>query len=173
MFLIPLKVFKIFSTMCIVFPRFVLTHCLYTQLRSSYLFFQLCTFSKFCNLNFIQTKTVTSYFNSIVPSLVSLTVFVATLDPGSTRLVSLNRKHRRRTFNSFYLHFITFSFSKKCLHPNPRSDPNGGSEPEPGLLRSFYLSYRKIFINSFSCGSDIRSGQGHNHLQIQSNSIGP
>ena len=57
--------------MCIVFPRFVLTYCLHILLQSSYLFFQLYTFSKFCNLNIIQTKTATSYFSSMKPILLS------------------------------------------------------------------------------------------------------
>ena len=57
-------------------------------------------------------------------------------------------KPRGCPFNSFYLHFITFFF-QKCRDLNPRLDPKGGSEPEPGLLRHFQLSYQNIFFMLF------------------------
>ena len=54
------------------------------------------------------------------------------------------------SFNSFYLFFI-YLFFLKCQDPNPWPYPNGGSEPEPGLLRpfSFILSKHFIYIISF------------------------
>ena len=74
----------------------------------------------------------------------------------------------------FFLFSVLLNFLfQKCRNPNPWSDPNGESEPKPGLLRPFYLSYQKHFINLFSCGSGFSFEQAHNHLQIQSNSVRP
>ena len=55
------------------------------------------------------------------------------------------------SFNSFYLLFIYLLFFLKCCDPNPQPDPNGGSEPEPDLLRpfSFILSKHFIYVISF------------------------
>ena len=54
-------------------------------------------------------------------------------NPGDARLIP------------FIFRVIKFSF-QKCRDPNPRPDPNGGSEPEPGLLRRFHLSYQNILL---------------------------
>ena len=43
---------------------------------------------------------------------------------------------------------LNFLF-QKCHNPNPRLDPKGGSEPEPGLLRRFQLCYQNIFFMLF------------------------
>ena len=64
---------------------------------------------------------------------------VATPEPSPTRLASLNRNPVDARLIHFILRFIMFSF-QKCHDPNPWPDPNGGSEPKPGLLRRFHLS---------------------------------
>ena len=90
---------------------------------------------------------------------------VVTPEPDPTRLVSPNRNPGDARLILFICILFRFLF-QKCRDSNPRSDPNGGFEPEPSLLRRFYLSYQKHFINSFSCGSGFSFGQAHNHLQI-------
>ena len=57
-------------------------------------------------------------------------VNVVTPEPGSTRMASPNRNPGDARLFLF----------QKCRDPNPWLDPNGGSEPEPGLLRCFHLS---------------------------------
>ena len=54
-------------------------------------------------------------------------------NPGDARLIL------------FIFRIIKFSF-QKCRDPNPRLHPNDGSEPEPGLLRRFHLSYQNILL---------------------------
>ena len=68
------------------------------------------------------------------------TKVVASPKPGPTRLASPNQNPGNARFY-FFLFSVLFSFCfQKCRDPNPRPDPNGGSEPEPGLLRRFHLS---------------------------------
>ena len=70
---------------------------------------------------------------------------VATPEPGSTRMESPNRYPG--TLDLFLLFYVLLNFLfQKCHDPNPRPDPNGGSEPEPGLLRRFHLSYQNILL---------------------------
>ena len=70
---------------------------------------------------------------------------VATPEPGSTRMASPNRNPG--TLDLFLLFYVLLNFLfQKCRDPNPRPDPNGGSEPEPGLLRCFHLSYQNILL---------------------------
>ena len=65
---------------------------------------------------------------------------VASPKPGPTRLASPNRNPGNARFY-FFIFSVLLSFCfQKCRDPNPRPDPNGGSEPEPGLLRRFHLS---------------------------------
>ena len=97
---------------------------------------------------------------------------VATPEPGPTRLASPNRNPGDARLFLLVIVLLNFSF-QKCRDPNPRPDPNGGSEPEPGLLRRFHLSYQNIFMMSFRCGNGLRFGQAHNPLQIQCNTVGP
>ena len=60
-------------------------------------------------------------------------------------MVSPNRNPG--TLDLFLLFFVLLNFLfQKCCDPNPWPDPNGGSEPEPGLLRRFHLSYQNILL---------------------------
>ena len=70
---------------------------------------------------------------------------VATPEPDPTRMASLNRNPG--TLGLFLLFSVLLNFLfQKCRNPNPRPDPNGGSEPELGLLRRFHLSYQNILL---------------------------
>ena len=64
----------------------------------------------------------------------------------STRMADPNRFRDARLILFIYLFFF-----QKCRDPNPWLDPNGGSEPEPDLLRpfSFILSKHFIYVISF------------------------
>ena len=73
---------------------------------------------------------------------------IAMPEPGLTWLADLNRNSGTLGF-LFIFRVIKFSFKKKCRDPNPWPDPNGGSEPEPGLLRRFHLSYQNILLCHF------------------------
>ena len=65
--------------------------------------------------------------------------------PGLTRLASPNRNPGM--LGLFLLFFVLLNFLfKKCRDSNPQPDPNGGSEPDPGLLRRFHLSYQNILL---------------------------
>ena len=74
-------------------------------------------------------------------------------------------KTRGRTFNSFILHFIKFSFSKV---PRPKSParPEWRIRTGARLTPTFLFILLKRLINLFSCGSGFSFGQAHNHLQI-------
>ena len=101
-------------------------------------------------------------------------VDVATPEPGPTRLAGPNRNPgdaRLILFIYILLHFIF----QKCHDPNPRLDPKGGSEPEPGLLRCFQLSYQNIFLMLFLLKfsifeEDFSNGRPTN-IYISSNAI--
>ena len=71
---------------------------------------------------------------------------VATPEPGPTRLASPNRNPGDARFYFFLFSVLLIFFFKSCRYPNPWPDPNGGSEPEPGLLRRFHLSYQNILL---------------------------
>ena len=64
---------------------------------------------------------------------------VATPEPGPTRMESPNRNPEDTRLFLLFSVLLNFLF-QKCSDPNPWPDPNGGSEPEPGLLRRFHLS---------------------------------
>ena len=70
---------------------------------------------------------------------------VATPEPCPTRMASPNRNPEDARLILFIFHVIKFYF-QKCRDPNPWPDPKGGSEPEPGLLRRFHLSYQNILL---------------------------
>ena len=82
---------------------------------------------------------------------------VATPKPDPTRKTSPNRNQGMPGLFLIVIVLLNFYF-QKCRDPNPWPDLNGGSEPEPGLLRRFHLSYQNIFINSFSCGNGLSFG---------------
>ena len=73
--------------------------------------------------------------------------FVAPLS-GPTRLADLNQIWDARLILFVYFSFVCFLF-QKCLDPNPRSDPNGGSEPELSLFRPFSFILSKHLFMSF------------------------
>ena len=73
-------------------------------------------------------------------------IIVATPKPGPTRMASPNRNPGTLGLFLFIFILLRFLFFKNCRDPNPRLDPNGGSEPEPGLLRRFHLSYQNILL---------------------------
>ena len=73
---------------------------------------------------------------------------VATPEPGSTRLTDPNRNPEDARLILFIYILLRLLF-QKCRDPNPRLDPVGGSEPEPGLLQRFQLSYQNIFFMLF------------------------
>ena len=75
-------------------------------------------------------------------------IYVATHEPGPTRLANPNRNLGDDHFIIFIYILLRFLF-QKCRDPNPWLDPNGGSEPEPSLLRRFHLSYKNIFFMLF------------------------
>ena len=75
-------------------------------------------------------------------------VAVATPEPCPTRLASPNRNPGDARLILFIYILLRFFF-QKCRDLNPRLDPKGGSEPEPGLLRHFQLSYQNIFFMLF------------------------
>ena len=69
--------------------------------------------------------------------------FVATPEPGPTRKADPNRNSGDAHLILLFYILLSFLF-QKCRDPNPRPDQNGGSEPDPGLLRRFYLSYQNV-----------------------------
>ena len=75
-----------------------------------------------------------------------LGVSVVTPELGPTRLDSPNRNPGNARFYFFYFPVLLNFLFQKCRDSNPRPDPNGGSEPEPGLLRRFHLSYQNILL---------------------------
>ena len=75
-------------------------------------------------------------------------------------------------FISFYFHFITFSFSKMSRPESP-AQPEWRIRTGARFTPTFSFILSKHFINSFSCGSGFSFRQAHNHLQIQSNLVGP
>ena len=76
------------------------------------------------------------------------TLLVATPEPGPTQMASPNRNRGRSV--CFFLFFVLLNFLfQKCRDPNPWPDLNGGSEPDPGLLRRFHLSYQNILLCHF------------------------
>ena len=52
---------------------------------------------------------------------------------------------------NIYFVLLNFHF-QKCRDPNPRLDQKGGSEPEPGLLRHFQLSFQNMLFMLFYFG---------------------
>ena len=75
-------------------------------------------------------------------------IYVATPEPGPTRLADQKRNLGDAHFILFIYILLHFLF-QKCHDPNPWLDPKGGFEPEPGLLRRFHLSYQNIFFMLF------------------------
>ena len=65
---------------------------------------------------------------------------VATSEPGPTRMADPNQNPGDARLIILFFILLSFLF-QNCRDPKPRPDPNGGSEPEPGLLRHFHLSY--------------------------------
>ena len=74
---------------------------------------------------------------------------VATPKPGPTRLASPNRNPGDARFIYFYFSVLLNFLFQNCRDPNPQLDPKGGSEPEPGLLRHFQLSYQNVLLCHF------------------------
>ena len=80
------------------------------------------------------------------------------------------------TLNLFLLFFVLLNFLfQKCRDPNPRPDLNGGSEPEPGLLRCFQLSCQNIFfilfLFRFSICAEAFSNGSPTNIYISQNTI--
>ena len=73
---------------------------------------------------------------------------MATLEPDPTRWANPNRNPRDAPFILLFYILLSFLF-QKCRDPNPRLDPKGESESEPGLLRRFHLSYQNIYLCHF------------------------
>ena len=103
------------------------------------------------------TFSITSYspmnLRLYLPFLPNLMTFfqgetVATPQPGPTRLVSPNRNPGDARLILFIYILFHFFFQNFC-DLNPRLNPKGGSELEPGLLRRFQLSYQNIFFMLF------------------------
>ena len=76
--------------------------------------------------------------------------------------------------------FISFCFSvllnflfSKMSRPESPAGPEWRIRTGTRFTPTFSFILSKHFINSFSCGSSFSLGQAHNHLQIQSNSVGP
>ena len=72
---------------------------------------------------------------------------------GMTRMANPNRFQDTRLILFIYILFIYYYFFKVSRPESPaRPDPNGGSEQEPGLIRSFsfILSKHFIYVISFS-----------------------
>ena len=79
-----------------------------------------------------------------VQAIITLRSGVATPMSCPTRMASPNRNPGM--LDLFLLFYVLLNFLfQKCRDPNPRPDPNGGSEPE-GLLRRFHLSYQNILL---------------------------
>ena len=99
---------------------------------------------------------------------------VATPEPGPTRFVGPNRNPRNTHLILFIYILLRFLF-QKCRDPNPRLDPKGGSEPDPGLLRRFQLSYQNIFLIlfllRFSIYAEAFSNGRPTNIYISSNAI--
>ena len=74
-----------------------------------------------------------------------MTTSVVTPEPGPTRLAGPNRNLGDARLILFIYILLRFIF-QKCRDQNPRLDSKGESEPEPGLLRRFQLSYQNIFF---------------------------
>ena len=75
-------------------------------------------------------------------------------------------------FISFIFRVIKFSFSKMSRPESP-ARPEWRIRTGARFTPTFSFILSKHFINLFSCGSGFSFGQAHNHLQIQSNSVGP
>ena len=75
-------------------------------------------------------------------------------------------------FISFIFRVIKFSFSK-ISPPESPTLPEWRVRTGARFTPTFSFILSKHFINSFICGSGFSFGQAHNHLQIQSNLIGP
>ena len=63
---------------------------------------------------------------------------------GPIRLADLNWFQDARLILFIYFLIICFFF-QKCRNLNPWPDSNGGSKPEPGLLRPFSFILSKTF----------------------------
>ena len=93
---------------------------------------------------FRQKKRV-DYFDTYASVARITSISVATPKPSPTRMASPNRNSG--TLGLFLLFSVLLNFLfQKCRDPNPRPDPNGGSEPELGLLRRFHLSYQNVLL---------------------------
>ena len=77
-----------------------------------------------------------------------------------------------RSFNFFSFRAIKFFFSKMSRPESP-APPEWRIRTGARFTLTFSFILSKHFINSFSCESGFSFGQAHNHLQIQSNSVGP
>ena len=76
------------------------------------------------------------------------TVPVVTPEPNLTWLANSNQNPGDALLILLFYILLSFIF-QKCRDPNPRLDPKGRSEPEPGLLRCFHLSYQNIYLCHF------------------------
>ena len=96
-------------------------------------------------------------------------IHVATPKSHPTRLANPNRNPGDACLiHSFYI-LLSFLF-QKCRDPNLRLDPKDGSEPEPGLLRRFHLSYQNIYLCHFVIRFQLRGSifkwEAHKHLHF-------
>ena len=140
--------------MCSVIRHYKATlPCFWTN--QGFITFNNILFGKICKLIVRILATSQCYLNS-VKSLIFIelkfcldnVIFVATPEPGQTRMASPNRNPGTLSLFLFIFRVIKFSFSK-VSQPESRLDPKGGSEPEPDLLRRFQLSYQNIFLMLF------------------------
>ena len=72
----------------------------------------------------------------------------------------------------FVIILLNFLF-QKLSRPESPARPEWRIRTGARFTPTFSFILSKHFINLFSCGSGFSFGQAHNHLQIQSNSVGP
>ena len=97
---------------------------------------------------------------------------VATPEPDPTRLASSNRKPGDARLILLVIVLLNLRF-QKLSRPESPARPEWRIRTGARFTPAFSFILSKHFINLFSCASGFSFGQAHNHLQIQSNSVGP
>ena len=103
-------------------------------------------------------STISTWFLITLVDLAPLRRPLSSTRPG---LVDPNRNPRDACLILLFYILLSFLF-QKCRDLNPWLDPKGGSEPEPGLLRCFHLSYQNIYL----CHFVLRFSISRKHFQM-------
>ena len=98
---------------------------------------------------------------------------VATPEPCPTRLASPNRYPRDAGFYFFFFSMLLNFLFQKLSRPESSARHEWRIRIGARFTPTFSFISSKHFINLFNCGNGFIFGQAHNHLQIQSNLVGP